>query len=58
MAIFRIRSLLCAIALPLFVSCSPSFDLQGHDPQEYYAAHPRENKLETLNGHIELLFKN
>lgn len=58
MAIFKIESLLCAVALTLFVSCSPTYDLQGHDPQEYYAAHPRENKVETRHFQTGLQFKN
>jgi pilus assembly protein CpaD len=58
MAIFKVRSLLCAISLPLLASCSPSYDLQGHDPQEYYAAHPRENKVETRHFQTGLQFKN
>lgn len=33
----------------LLTSCSPTLDMQGHDPREYYSAHPIENKLEAKN---------
>lgn len=28
-------------------ACVSNWDMQGHDPQEYYAKHPIENKVET-----------
>lgn len=34
------------MAAVLISGCS-SLDMQGHDPQEYYAKHPVENKVET-----------
>ncbi len=58
MAMFRIKSLLCAIALPMIASCSPTDDMQGRNPQEYYAAHPIENKIESKDFHAGLQFKN
>jgi pilus assembly protein CpaD len=33
--------------LPILAGCMPSIDLQGNDPQAYYAIHPIENKVET-----------
>lgn len=38
------------LIFPFLASCSPSFDLQGIDPQEYYAAHPRENRVESRHS--------
>ncbi len=41
MALLASASLLCA--------CDPAYDMQGRNPQEYYAAHPPVNKVETRN---------
>jgi pilus biogenesis lipoprotein CpaD len=38
------------LIFPFLASCSPSYDLQGLDPQEYYAAHPRENQVESRHS--------
>ena len=41
----------------LLCACDPSMDLQGKDPNKYYAEHPKINKLEarsiTRNVHFE-----
>ena len=37
-----------AVGCALLVSgCFPEFDMQGHNPNDYYAAHPIVNKVET-----------
>lgn len=35
--------------MTIITACSPTLDMQGHDPREYYAAHPIENKLDSKN---------
>ena len=37
------------ITLPLLAlsACSPTMDMQGEDPKEYYAQHPIKNTIET-----------
>lgn len=35
------------LAVGLLLSACASMDMQGHDPKEYYAKHPKVNKLET-----------
>ena len=39
----------CYLTLPLlaFSACSPTMDMQGEDPKEYYAEHPIKNTIET-----------
>ncbi len=38
--------LVCALGLP---ACSPTMDMQGSDPVDYYAQHPIKNKIEVQN---------
>lgn len=51
-----IITLLLVSILPMLAACSSSFDMQGQDPQEYYAAHPIENKVETRHAFIAVNF--
>jgi len=45
--------ILCSAGL---AACSPSLDMQGHDPVEYYADHPIKNTVETKNFSQKLHF--
>jgi pilus biogenesis lipoprotein CpaD len=36
----------CVLAIGFLLSACASMDMQGHDPKEYYAKHPKVNKLE------------
>ncbi|NBX03731.1 MAG: hypothetical protein EBR02_06700 [Alphaproteobacteria bacterium] len=40
----------------LLVACSPESDLQGRDPNAYYAKHPKINKVETRSLTHEVKF--
>src|SRR3954471_8894499 len=42
-----IKTLLLATAALSFTGCTSHWDMQGHDPKKYYAAHPIANKLES-----------
>lgn len=48
--------LFAMVTLAFLSACAESYDLQGYDPQEYYAAHPIKNKVETRNSLIDLQF--
>ena len=53
MTILKNNSGMITSGLALLLSvcaCSQSFDLQGHDPREYYSANPIENKVETKHA--------
>ncbi len=52
----KLNLLLVAASLSLLAACSEKFDLQGRDPQEYYAAHPIENKVVTQHFQVGLQF--
>ncbi len=55
--IFQFKSLaLYAFVFSTLSACTQRFDLQGHDPQEYYAAHPIENKVETRHAILRIKF--
>lgn len=43
------KKLLLIIALLPLSACVSQWDLQGHDPKEYYAKHPKVNKVESRN---------
>lgn len=52
----KLNLLLVAASFSLLGGCSEKFDLQGRDPQEYYAAHPIENKVVTQHFQLGLQF--
>lgn len=41
------KTALYMLSLLALAGCSSRFDMQGYDPNEYYAAHPIENRLEA-----------
>jgi len=41
------RIIILSAALMLLSACVSQFDMQGVDPKDYYAAHPKKNRVET-----------
>lgn len=56
MVMSKINLLFAVVTLAFLSACAESYDLQGHDPQEYYAAHPIENKVETRHSLFPVSF--
>jgi len=57
MEMSKLSILVSVLALPFLSACTENLDFQGYSPQQYNAAHPKENKLETRHMLIDLRFK-
>lgn len=53
----KIGLLAGVLAIPLLSACSENVDFKGHSPEQYNAAYPKKNKVETRHLLIDLRFK-
>ena len=53
----KISLLVSVLAVPLLSACTENLDFKGYSPEQYNAAYPKKNKVETRHLLIDLRFK-
>jgi pilus biogenesis lipoprotein CpaD len=57
MKTFSLRTPIALLGLLSMAACAPEADMQGHDPKDFYRAHPIKNKVERKTESFAVRFQ-